>query len=32
MDIVDPNLEFVFGVGGEDKANSSSVILKNYYK
>lgn len=31
MDIEDSNLEFVFGVGGENKANSSSVILKNYY-
>jgi cytidyltransferase-like protein len=31
MDIEDDNLEFVFGVGGEDKANSSSVILKAYY-
>lgn len=30
MDIEDPNLEFVFGVGGEDKANSSSWILKNW--
>jgi D-beta-D-heptose 7-phosphate kinase/D-beta-D-heptose 1-phosphate adenosyltransferase len=31
MDVEDSNLEFVFGVGGEDKANSSSIILKNYY-
>jgi D-beta-D-heptose 7-phosphate kinase/D-beta-D-heptose 1-phosphate adenosyltransferase len=32
MDIVHPNLTFRFGVGGEDKANSSSTILKNYYE
>ena len=25
-----PNIEFVFGVGGEDKKNSSSWILENY--
>lgn len=31
MDIVDSNIEFVFGVGGEDKANSSSSILKSFY-
>ena len=30
MDIVDDNLEFVFGVGGEDKANSSSWILEEW--
>jgi cytidyltransferase-like protein len=30
MDIIDDNLEFVFGVGGEDKANSSSWILKSW--
>ena len=30
MDVEDPNLEFVFGVGGEDKSNSSSWILKNW--
>lgn len=30
MDIIDDNLEFVFGVGGEDKANSSSWILNNW--
>ena len=30
MDIIDDNLEFVFGVGGENKANSSSWILKNW--
>lgn len=30
MDIQDPNLEFVFGVGGVDKSNSSSWILKNW--
>lgn len=30
MDIVDENLEFVFGVGGENKTNSSSWILKNW--
>lgn len=26
----DSNLEFVFGVGGENKMNSSSTILKNW--
>lgn len=30
MDTEDTNLEFVFGVGGETKDNSSSIILKNY--
>jgi len=30
MDIVDSNLSFVFGVGGEDKANSSSWILQEW--
>ena len=30
MDIIDDNLEFVFGVGGEDKANSSSWILDEW--
>jgi len=30
MDIKDDNLEFVFGVGGEDKANSSSWILEEW--
>jgi D-beta-D-heptose 7-phosphate kinase/D-beta-D-heptose 1-phosphate adenosyltransferase len=30
MDIQDDNLEFVFGVGGEDKANSSSWILDEW--
>lgn len=30
MDIKDNNLEFVFGVGGEDKANSSSWILQEW--
>jgi cytidyltransferase-like protein len=30
MDIVDPNLTFVFGVGGEDKKNSSSWILTEW--
>jgi len=32
MDIVDDNLEFVFGVGGDTKANSSSWILNNWSK
>ena len=26
-----PRVSFEFGVGGEDKKNSSSWILKNYY-
>lgn len=30
MDIDDPNLEFVFGIGGTDKINSSSDILKRW--
>lgn len=30
MDIVDPNLMFAFGVGGKDKINSSSDILKRW--
>jgi cytidyltransferase-like protein len=30
MDIVDDNLEFVFGIGGEDKKNSSSWILEEW--
>jgi D-beta-D-heptose 7-phosphate kinase/D-beta-D-heptose 1-phosphate adenosyltransferase len=30
MEFVDSNLEFVFGVGGEDKKNSSSWILKKW--
>lgn len=30
QDIDDKNLEFVFGVGGEDKANSSSWILERW--
>lgn len=30
MGVEDSNLEFVFGVGGEDKANSSSLILKGW--
>ena len=30
MDIQDDNLEFVFGVGGEDKKNSSSWILQEW--
>lgn len=30
MDITDSNLSFVFGVGGEDKKNSSSWILKKW--
>lgn len=30
MDIEDPNLQFAFGVGGTDKINSSSWILKNW--
>lgn len=30
MDIKDNNLKFVFGVGGKDKSNSSSWILKNW--
>jgi len=30
MDMVEPNLEFVFGVGGENKMNSSSWILQEW--
>lgn len=30
MDVEDANLEFVFGVGGEDKKNSSSWILQEW--
>jgi cytidyltransferase-like protein len=30
MDLVDDNLEFVFGVGGTNKANSSSWILEEW--
>lgn len=30
MDIEDENLEFIFGVGGEDKKNSSSWILQEW--
>ncbi len=30
MDIRDPRLSFAFGVGGEDKANSSSWILEDW--
>jgi D-beta-D-heptose 7-phosphate kinase/D-beta-D-heptose 1-phosphate adenosyltransferase len=30
MDIVDKNVEFAFGVGGEDKKNSSSWILQEW--
>jgi len=30
MDILDDNLEFIFGVGGEDKKNSSSWILQEW--
>ena len=30
MDLVDDNLEFAFGVGGENKANSSSWILEEW--
>lgn len=30
MDIEDDNVQFVFGVGGEDKANSSSWILQEW--
>lgn len=30
MDIEDDNLEFVFGIGGEDKKNSSSWILQEW--
>jgi cytidyltransferase-like protein len=30
MDVQDPNLTFIFGVGGEDKKNSSSWILQEW--
>lgn len=30
MDVDDDNIEFVFGVGGEDKKNSSSWILEDW--
>lgn len=30
MDIVDDNIEFVFGVGGDDKMNSSSWLLEEW--
>ena len=30
MSIEDEDLEFVFGIGGEDKKNSSSWILRNW--
>jgi len=30
MDVIDSNLTFVFGVGGEDKKNSSSWILQEW--
>jgi D-beta-D-heptose 7-phosphate kinase/D-beta-D-heptose 1-phosphate adenosyltransferase len=30
MDLIDDNLEFKFGVGGEDKKNSSSWILQEW--
>jgi cytidyltransferase-like protein len=32
MDVEDPRIEFVFGVGGEDKKNSSSWILEDWKK
>lgn len=32
MDVESNRLEFVFGVGGDDKKNSSSWILENYKK
>ena len=32
MDVESNKLEFVFGVGGDDKKNSSSWILENYKK
>lgn len=32
MSLKDSNLEFVFGVGGDTKQNSSSWILKNWSK
>jgi cytidyltransferase-like protein len=30
MDVIDSNLTFIFGVGGEDKKNSSSWILQEW--
>jgi len=30
MDVIDPNIEFAFGVGGKDKKNSSSWILDEW--
>jgi cytidyltransferase-like protein len=30
MDVADTNIEFVFGIGGEDKKNSSSWILQEW--
>jgi hypothetical protein len=30
MDVEDNNIEFIFGVGGEDKKNSSSWILNKW--
>lgn len=30
MDVADPNIKFVFGVGGDNKANSSSWILQEW--
>ena len=30
MDVKDENLEFIFGVGGRDKINSSSIILNEW--
>lgn len=30
MDVVDPNISFKFGIGGEDKKNSSSWILEEW--
>lgn len=30
MDVADTNIEFVFGIGGEDKKNSSSWILEEW--
>ena len=32
MDVESDRLQFVFGVGGDDKKNSSSWILENYKK
>lgn len=32
MKVVDPNIEFVFGIGGTNKQNSSSEILANWTK